>query len=364
MKKESFVVISFLMFFLNLSAQTGEVMIKGSQTQIIHSSVMEGQDYELQIMLPTGYSNSNKIYPAVYVMDSQWDFPLVTALYGQQYYDGFIPELIIVGVTWTGRFSNPDSLRARDYTPTNEKRMIQSGGADQFLSFMKKELFPFVESHYRTDKNNRTLMGCSLGGLFTLYTLFTQPDLFRGYVAASPAIGWDKEVIYGFEKKYFEKKSPLLCRLYLTEGEVERGVENFNRFVSILNQHRDSSLQIKSRVLENTGHSGTKAETFARGLQFVFERPSLKLSKEKLKKFSGAYTDTNGNTIQISESKNGLVLSFSETNKYNLNVASQSELYSASEFLNLYFKKDKDGNVSGLDLVRYGSSQTFSKTKP
>ena len=89
----------------------------------------------MQISLPAGYDKSNKKYPVVYLMDSQWDFPLLTALYGQQYYDGFIPEVIIVGITWGGEHPNPDSLRARDYTPTNVKQLPQSGGADKFLCY-------------------------------------------------------------------------------------------------------------------------------------------------------------------------------------------------------------------------------------
>jgi predicted alpha/beta superfamily hydrolase len=110
-------------------------------------------------------------------MDSQWDFPLAKSLYGQHYFDGFIPEIIIVGVTWTGKNPNPDSLACKDYTPTNEKRLPQSGGADNFLSFMSGIVSLYrieLQSRYK----DRTLMGCSLGGLFTMYTLFTHP----GYV--------------------------------------------------------------------------------------------------------------------------------------------------------------------------------------
>jgi len=81
---------------------------------------VNGQEYVLQVSLPAGYDKSNKKYPVVYLMDSQWDFPLVTALYGEQYFDGFIPELIIAGITWGGTHPNPDSLRARDYTPKCE----------------------------------------------------------------------------------------------------------------------------------------------------------------------------------------------------------------------------------------------------
>src|SRR5258705_2691995 len=122
-------------------AQYSPVTIPGSEVAKITSSIITGQEYELQISLPGNYRNSTKKYPVVYLMDSQWDFPDVKSIYGQQYFDGFIPELIIVGVTWGGVKPNPDSLRARDYTPTNEARLIQTVGADQFLDFMKKELF-------------------------------------------------------------------------------------------------------------------------------------------------------------------------------------------------------------------------------
>ncbi|MEI9942994.1 MAG: alpha/beta hydrolase-fold protein [Chitinophagaceae bacterium] len=94
-------------------AQSQPVIVPGSQTRKITSTNVSGQEYELQIQLPSNYNKSDKKYPVVYLMDSQWDFPLLTALYGEQYYDGFIPELIIVGVTWGGARPNPDSLRGK-----------------------------------------------------------------------------------------------------------------------------------------------------------------------------------------------------------------------------------------------------------
>ncbi|KAK6020173.1 putative esterase, partial [Ostertagia ostertagi] len=203
------------------------------------------KEYELQILLPGNYKNSTKKYPVVYLMDSQWDFPLVKSLYGEHYFDGFIPELIVVGVTWGGVNPNPDSLRARDYTPTKEARTPQSGGADAFLSFMKKELFPFVETNYRADPDNRTLMGCSLGGLFTLYTLFTQPEMFNGYAAASPAVGWDKEVLYKYEAAFAAKKINKPVRVYMTVGDVERSRPVFEKFAA----------KMKSRWLKSEGQA-------------------------------------------------------------------------------------------------------------
>src|SRR5215467_5521383 len=227
-----FFLTTFFLFTISFAfAQYPKVDIPGSEVRKITSSIVKGQEYELQILLPAAYKTSNKKYPVVYQMDSQWDFPLVKSIYGEQYYDGFIPELIIVGVTWGGVNPNPDSLRVRDYTPTNDGRQIQSGGADQFLSFMRNELFPFIEKNYRADPNNRTIMGNSLGGLIALYALFTHTDMFNGYAAASPAIGWGNQVIYQYEKTFYEKQVMLKKgssqRLYMTVGDVERNASNF-----------------------------------------------------------------------------------------------------------------------------------------
>jgi predicted alpha/beta superfamily hydrolase len=352
-------IISFILFFLfaiAATAQFPEVTIPGSQLRKIQSTIVN-QEYELHILLPGGYEKSTKKYPVVYLMDSQWDFPLLKSLYGQHYYDGFIPELIVAGVTWGGTDPKPDSLRARDYTPTNEKRMIQSGGADKFLSFMKNELFPFIETNYKADPANRTLMGCSLGGLITLYALFTQPELFTGYAAASPAIGWDREVLYKYEKDFYQKKLLKPVRLYMTIGDVERSRPAYEKFAAQMMSRNYSSVSMQSKILENTGHSGTKSETFGRGLQYIFEKPKLTLNADLLNKYAGSYESGSGNKLDIRQENNSLALYFSPGNKYLLYAASESEFYATAEFLNIYFTGD------GMKVERYGSSQFFKKNQ-
>lgn len=353
--------ILFTLIAIHANAQYPRVDIPGSEVRKITSSIVSGQEYELHILLPGGYKNSNKKYPVVYLMDSQWDFPLVKSLYGEHYFDGFIPELIVVGVTWGGASPNPDSLRARDYTPTKENRLPQSGGADQFLSFMKNELFPFIESNYKADNTNRTLMGCSLGGLFTLYTLFTQPDLFTGYAAASPAVGWDREVLYKYEKEFSQKKLSLPVRVYMTIGDVERSRLVYEKFAGTMTGRNYPSVSLRSKILENTGHSGTKSETYGRGMQYVFEKPRLNLAAAMLDKYAGKYETTNGNTIEVKKENGALALYFSPNFKYLLYSASETDFYSDSEYFNVYFR-NAGGKVEGFQLERYGSSQFIKKT--
>lgn len=341
-------------------AQFPPVIIPGSETRRITSSIVTGQEYVLHILLPSGYSSSKKKYPMVYLMDSQWDFPLVTALYGQQYFDGFIPEMIIVGVTWGGIKPHADSLRARDYTPTNEMPLKQSGGANSFLQFMKDELFPFIETNYKADNEKRILMGCSFGGLVTLYAMFTRPELFYGYVAASPAVGWNKEVIYQYEKQFAAKNISKPLRLYMTVGDVEQGRTAYERFADFLTKKNYAGINTRSKVLGNTGHSGTKAETYTRGLQYIFEKQKLKLDAATLNKFIGTYELPNGNNVQIKVENNQLIYS-SPNNKYILYADSETDFYSNHEFFNVSFVRDNTGNISGFHLSRYGGTQLATK---
>lgn len=356
----------FILFFtvgiVQGYAQFPMVEIPGSVVRKITSAIVTGQEYELHILLPAGYTNSTKKYRVVYLMDSQWDFPLLKSLYGQQYFDGFIPELIIVGVTWGGIHPNPDSLRARDYTPTKEPRLPQSGGANKFLSFMKNELFPFIESNYKAAGKDRALAGCSLGGLLTLYALFTHTEMFSGYIAASPAIGWDKDVIYQYEKAFFNKISNSPARVYMTAGGVERSTAGFEKFAMFLADRKYQFLQIHSKVLENTGHSGTKSETFGRGLQYIFERPLLKPGTALLNQYAGNYASTGGNNIELKIENNQLSVYFGTNNKYLLYAASETDFYSTSEFLNVHFKK-VNNLVEGFYLERYGNIQFIKKIK-
>lgn len=358
------VLLVSLTLFLSemMIAQSTEVTIPGSQTKTFTSSIVNGQQYVLQISLPASYNKTNQKYPVVYLMDSQWDFPLLTALYGQQYYDGFIPEVIIVGITWGGNHPNPDSLRARDYTPTNEKPLPQSGGADKFLSAIKNEVFPLVEKNYRVDENDKTLIGCSLGGLFTMYTLFTHPEMFNRYVAASPAFTWDNKILYKYEEQYHANKSNPPVKLFMCVGGVETSVPDYKKLATFLNDRHYSNLQIESKVLDNTGHSGTKGIGYEKGLQFVFKRPSIKLSSNILQQYTGIYKLNDGMTVNVKPDGGSLTAS-AGNNSFKLLAASETDFYIISSFLNIHFVKDEKGNVSGFQLNQYGSSGFAKKIK-
>ncbi len=53
---------------------------------------------------------------------------------------------------------------------------------------MMEELRPRIAAACKVDPADQTLMGYSLGGLFTRGVLFHHPETYRTYVAGSPSI--------------------------------------------------------------------------------------------------------------------------------------------------------------------------------
>ncbi len=225
------------------STTFARVSMPDTQLRQLKSSAT-GRSYDIYVLLPTGYAQDQKKYPVLYVLDGQWDFKLLDSIYGGLLFDGFIPEMIIVGITYSG--ANPDynALRAMDYTPVSDMSFPGSGGAPKFLAFLKDELMPLIETNYRVDESQRVLMGSSFGGSFTLYALFSEPGLFRGYVAASPAVVYGDGFAFTQEAKYAKSHPDLPVRLFLSVGELEPLKTPVQEFMQVLSKRGYTGLRI------------------------------------------------------------------------------------------------------------------------
>jgi predicted alpha/beta superfamily hydrolase len=109
------------------------VTIAGTELRSMHSDLL-GEDLDLYINLPGNYPDTSRTFPVIYLLDGQRDFTLLQAIYGEQYYDGFLPALVIVGITWSGKNADHDSLRQRDFTPSTIMQDPSTGNGEKFLS--------------------------------------------------------------------------------------------------------------------------------------------------------------------------------------------------------------------------------------
>jgi predicted alpha/beta superfamily hydrolase len=233
-----------------------------------------GRHYALFIGLPASYATEPaRRYPVVYVTDGYWDFQKLTAIHGPLVYDKYAPEFIVVGMGYAGENLNYGDLRRWELsaipfgTPPEA-----SGHARDFLDTIEKVFIPLVDREYRTDPKMRVLGGASLGGFFTLYSMFTKPDLFNGYVAVTPAVVLGDGWLLEYEEEFRKSGKSLSGRLYMTVGENES--TGFVAPILRMNQRfapgRYPNLAYDFRIIDGERHAGNQLESYNRGLRFVF----------------------------------------------------------------------------------------------
>jgi predicted alpha/beta superfamily hydrolase len=250
-------------------------VLAGSQLRVLPKSA-NGHDYKLFIATPASYgTDPQKHYPVLYACDGNWSFVLLCGIYGGLAWDGVVPEYILVGIGYTADDAEISRLRLVDYLPPRdlgrEADPERRGRADEFLAVLEKEIIPFVEREYRVDPQYRVLAGGSAGGLFALYTLFTHPELFQGYVAVSPGTGADSGLAQ-VEELFAKTGHALSARLFMSGATEDRGdfLRDIQKYDAHLRQRNYPGLVYEWRLVQGQGHGGTGPESFARGIRFAF----------------------------------------------------------------------------------------------
>lgn len=324
----------------NLDGQ--EFVRPGARVYTLHSDIV-GVDYELRVQVPGAYnSNADSDFPVVYVLDGQWDFSVAADILGKLDYDGMTPPAITVAITWAGENVNYDNERQRDFLYSQNPGIPFSGGAEDFLSALETEILPYVEMLYRTD-DHRTLMGASFGGLFTSYAMLAKPGLFDGYVAlAAP---------YNVEQAYFEQRLTELHGSRALQGVrhfAAVGSQDFNEpqvsgFQEILKSAHLKGLKSRKKVMSYLGHAGVGPVGYTYGLQYVFERPRIRLDSATLDQYVGEYGFAPGApALSVSYSGEKLLVQQGDT-VIELYANSENSFYYPGVELALEFNANEEG---------------------
>ncbi|PZQ80319.1 MAG: esterase [Flavobacterium johnsoniae] len=189
----------------------------------INSKVLN-ETRTLNIYIPDSYNKNPKTaYPVIYLLDgsANEDFIHVTGLVQFLTMIQKMPESIIVGI------ANVD--RKRDFTfPTtnvqDKKDFPTTGHSEKFLSFVEKELLPYVKKQYRT--STATIAGQSLGGLFATEVLLKKPELFDNYIIISPSLWWDDESLLRKAPELLEKKRNKKIQVFVAVGSEGQQMED------------------------------------------------------------------------------------------------------------------------------------------
>jgi predicted alpha/beta superfamily hydrolase len=282
--KRSIFVLSLFFIFTSISS-TATTTTKISSFQIPRSNVIEITDpksqrvYPLFIKLPKSYNkNDNKTYPVIYLTDAYYAFQIVSGVTRYPMNIKKMKEAIIVGISYS-KGSKRDNSRVRDYTPSIDKSWKQqTGGAQKHMEFIEGSVIKHMDKNYRTDPNDRTFVGNSLGGLFGTYILLTKPSLFKNYILGSPSYWFDNKFIFRLEKTV--KAKNITANVFISIGERESKaleshydmVKDAKAFYEKMLNWQQPQLKVKIVVIAEANHQTAFPTTAIQGLYWIYSK--------------------------------------------------------------------------------------------
>ncbi|MEP3389357.1 MAG: alpha/beta hydrolase-fold protein [Reichenbachiella sp.] len=184
-------ILAALLLSANLTiAQNNLPLNLDIEKEQIHSEELD-EERSYYVGLPSSYHAGSKKYPVMVILDADFHMHSVYTTLKIMATEGQIPELILIGVSTSEN-------RTRDLTPTNSKIgymgkeepwITETGGGNNFLSFLENELLVKVRKDYRALEYT-IFSGHSLGGLMTAAS-FLANQSFQAYLSLDPAIWWD-----------------------------------------------------------------------------------------------------------------------------------------------------------------------------
>ena len=297
--KYIFLVILCTIISVGSYAQTDNKIVIG-KVDSVYSTILKEQR-KVWVYVPnmnTGMQSASQRYPVVYLLDGEGHFQSVVGMIQQlSQVNGntVVPEMIVVGI--------PNTDRTRDLTPTHivsDPPMMDSnssktsGGGENFVSFIEKELMQHIDSAYSTEPY-RVLVGHSFGGLTVMNVLTNHTKLFNAYIAIDPSMWYDKErFLDATEKKLLEKKYDSI-RLFvgiantmpegMTIDKLKKDTTTDTRHIrsilaldKFLKANSQNGLKYASKYYGDDDHSSVPLISEYDGLRFIFDYYRMKLT--------------------------------------------------------------------------------------
>ncbi|MCL9806762.1 alpha/beta hydrolase-fold protein [Flavobacterium amniphilum] len=170
--KSFFYCLALLLSVVSAKAQESNLFTVGSEKSMF--SKILGEQRKVWIHVPNSNGGdkvvSKERYPVIYLLDGNENFKTVVSITEHMSESGLCPPMIVVGIL------HPDRLI--DLTVGTDKELPDVvGGGEKFMSYVEKELIPYVNSTYPTT-SYKTLIGHSLGGVDCCADAFTSIQPF------------------------------------------------------------------------------------------------------------------------------------------------------------------------------------------
>ncbi len=211
-------------FCVSFSAETIFAQNLNSENIVLKiDSKILNEERNILVTLPDDYEQlPQDKFPVLYMLDGENDNrQMMSTIKNHLAKNLLMSSTILVSI--------PNTNRNRDLTPTKIKEVPNSGGGDNFLDFVQKEVFPEIEKNYRVQPY-RIIAGHSFGGLTVIYTLLTRPEMFNAYLAASPTLSWDDNYLIKHTSDWLKLKNARNKILFVGLGDEPPLINEFTLF--------------------------------------------------------------------------------------------------------------------------------------
>ncbi|WP_299525774.1 alpha/beta hydrolase-fold protein [Winogradskyella sp.] len=240
---------------------------------LFESKVLTG-NREIWIHVPEiekkSLENPQSVFPVIYVLDAEHNFLNTVGITQALSRANLMPNVIVVGISGL--------YREYDYSPTNiNVDYMKTGGGPNFLTFLSSELIPYINKEFPSSNHN-TIVGHSIGGMFTLYSLVENTNkVFSNYLAISPSLWWDNQSLANDWKTHLKtlklKESKQVFITMADEAKLSNdGKAMHNQYLEFKNSVKNrSNFKIEYLDLFKEDHLSTVTPAMHYGLKFLFQ---------------------------------------------------------------------------------------------
>ena len=295
--KKLFFFFSVLFISICINAQKDTKIVIGTIDSIQSKILNEKRKFRIYVTtasLESAYGKQS--YPIIYSIDGDENyFTMLTATtrFLSTIYEPVIPEHIVVNIM--------DTDRTRDCTPTHrayDPYYATSGGSENFISFIEKELIPYIDAKYPTT-TNRTITGGSLAGLISMQVFLHHNQLFNSYIPSDPSFWWDDDLtVKQAEKvlantKYkgtslfigFANNIPAGLDINTVEKDTSQAsghIRPILKMKKLLEKNKDNGLNFQSKYYNEETHTSIGLMSTYDALRFIYKDYNITITEKDI----------------------------------------------------------------------------------
>lgn len=252
-------------------------------------STITGQTFRITVQLPIRLKDESERFPVLYITDAQSGSRFEELNLWLQWY-GEVPRFIAVNIGYPSWAEW--QIRQRDLTPTEAGPItgysaglidlkpallegLKSGGAAEFLQFIRTELKPYIDENYPTLPTADGYFGNSLGGLFGMFVLLNQPETFSRYILGSPSLQWDGGVMLKQAGSFAESGESVRARVFMAAGSRESEGMKSSLLEIAHSLGKVKGLEVETRIFPDESHATALPLNYSHGVRWAYQQPDV-----------------------------------------------------------------------------------------